>query len=150
MIASNEIASRHRVNFDETVMALAETAERHEQQVQGNKRGRSRTIRGALLIERAPMELGGVGALAHNPFSSIQRRRDESQSCGARDSRCQQVSCETCPARLLSNRDGDYMYISTFTMILRVYFAGVSEFGTDRKNISPPGTKPGGNYSQGS
>jgi L-serine dehydratase len=26
MIASNEIASRHRVNFDETVMALAETA----------------------------------------------------------------------------------------------------------------------------
>ena len=43
------------------------------------------------------------------------------------------------------------MYESTFTFIfiLLTIFSGGSSFGTDKKIISPPGTKPDGNYSQG-
>ena len=48
-IASNEIASRHRVDFDATVMALAANREGHEQQVQGDQRSWSRPLRRALL-----------------------------------------------------------------------------------------------------
>ena len=50
-IASNEIASRHRVDFDATVHGAGPDRERHEQQVQGNQRGRTRPLRRALLIE---------------------------------------------------------------------------------------------------
>ena len=50
-IASNEIASRHRVDFDETVHGPGPDRQRDEQQVQGNKRGWPRPIRRALLIE---------------------------------------------------------------------------------------------------
>jgi len=43
------------------------------------------------------------------------------------------------------------MYRLTFTIILMLLtlFVNGGESGTDKKIISPPGTKPGGNYSQG-
>ena len=51
-IASNEIASRHRLGFDETVKALFQPdRQRHERQVQGNKRSWPRPICSALLSE---------------------------------------------------------------------------------------------------
>jgi 2-iminobutanoate/2-iminopropanoate deaminase len=41
------------------------------------------------------------------------------------------------------------MYKSVFAMILLTLFVGGPGSGTDKKIISPPGAKPGGNYSQG-
>jgi len=41
------------------------------------------------------------------------------------------------------------MYVSTFLIVLLTIFVGGSQSGSDKKFISPPGTKPGGNYSQG-
>src|SRR5580765_2341206 len=41
------------------------------------------------------------------------------------------------------------MYIPIFTVILLALFVGGSGSGSDKKIISPPGTKPDGNYSQG-
>ena len=57
-IASNEIASRHRVDFDATVMALAQTAKDMNSKSQGNKRGWPRPLRRALLT--------GIGLLVTN------------------------------------------------------------------------------------
>ena len=41
------------------------------------------------------------------------------------------------------------MYVSTFLIVLLTVFISGLQPGTDKKFISPPGTKPGGNYSQG-
>jgi 2-iminobutanoate/2-iminopropanoate deaminase len=38
---------------------------------------------------------------------------------------------------------------STVIIALLAFFCAVAAFGADKKIISPPGTKPGGNYSQG-
>ena len=43
MIATNEIASRHRVDLDTTIKTLAETGQGHEHEVQGNERGGARS-----------------------------------------------------------------------------------------------------------
>jgi len=41
------------------------------------------------------------------------------------------------------------MYKPVFTFVLLTLFVGGSNSGSDKKFISPPGTKPDGNYSQG-
>ena len=41
------------------------------------------------------------------------------------------------------------MYYSTFMIMLLSFLAGGLGSGTDKKIITPPGVKPGGNYSQG-
>ena len=50
-IASNEVASSHRVSLDQTIMALARDGQGHEQQVQGDERGRTGIVGDALLME---------------------------------------------------------------------------------------------------
>lgn len=41
------------------------------------------------------------------------------------------------------------MRLSTTLFALWAFFCAVAAVGADKKIISPPGTKPGGNYSQG-
>ena len=53
-IASNEIASRHRVNFDATVAALAETAKDMNSKYKETSEAGLAALRHALLIEGAP------------------------------------------------------------------------------------------------
>ena len=56
MIATNEIASRHRVDLDTTIKTLADTGQGHELQVQGNERGRPGPEPGPLLSRSAGRE----------------------------------------------------------------------------------------------
>ncbi len=41
------------------------------------------------------------------------------------------------------------MYKPVFTFVLLTLFVGGTSSGSDKKIVSPPGTKPDGNYSQG-
>ena len=74
-IASNEIASRHRVNFDATVTGPGPDRQRHEQQVQGNQRGWSRPVRYALLIAGAPLARTRLGNRATRSLHCILARQ---------------------------------------------------------------------------
>ncbi len=49
MIATNEIASRHRVDLDTTIKTLADTGPGYERKIQGNQRRRPRRKPGSLL-----------------------------------------------------------------------------------------------------
>ena len=66
-IASNEIASRHRVNFDETVMALAQTAkEMNSKYKETSEAGLALSV-SALLIEWAPRSNPASGQFDEEP-----------------------------------------------------------------------------------
>ena len=97
-IASNEIASRHRVDFDATVHGPGPDRQRHEQQVQGNERGRPRPLGHALLIasdENSGIEKKGTTARAVVPFMAStadasrrllpETKRSKDEACGQRE-----------------------------------------------------------------